>query len=169
MYEPILFFSSEFSIFNTELVLKVGESAPRIVNQQYQSTTNPTTSPLVEIWEVRTWWSWARHLTGRIETSCWALEFARTHKPDRRFFCRILRIFGRNSRNDFLILSISYIVYTLRYLYHSKGFLKPLVNLHPPKRPPVFLNVQAGTLRHDHCRGTWSGATVQDIPKMVNG
>lgn len=37
------------------------------------------------------------------------------------------------------------------------------------KRPPVFRNVQAGTLRHDHCRGTWSGATVQDIPKMVNG
>ena len=73
---------------------------PRIVNQQYQSTTNPTTSPLVEIWEVRTWWSRARHLTGRIETSCWALEFARTHKPDRRFFCRVLRIFGPNSRND---------------------------------------------------------------------
>lgn len=29
MYEPILFFSSEFSILNTELVLKVGESAQK--------------------------------------------------------------------------------------------------------------------------------------------
>ena len=51
------------------------------------------------------------------------------------------------------------IVYTLRYLYQKPRASWNLWSICiSPKRPPVFWGTsQAGTLRHDHCRGTWSG------------